>query len=113
MPALQLLRMPWARNVYWVYGLVLGEERETDAVRVCLTCDSRHRDAAVFFSMQNSRVSADGLFLMSATRCQKRLARQGFTFQNGLTISTAQIAEVRTRQGVPGMSVFKRICPLL
>jgi len=97
MPALQLpSEMPWARNVFWVYGIVLGEERETDAVRVMSNLRSRGIEARPFFlGIHEQPVFQQmGLFHDERYPVAERLARQGLYLPNGLTISTAQIAEV-------------------
>ena len=96
-PALQIpSEMPWARNVYWVYGIVLGEERETDAVRVMSHLLSRGIETRPFFlGMHEQPVFHDmGLFRNEHYPVSERLARRGLYLPNGLTISSAQIAEV-------------------
>lgn len=97
MPALQLpAEMPWARNVYWVYGIVLGEEREADAVRVMSHLRSRGIETRPFFlGIHEQPVFHDmGLFRNEHFPVSERLARKGLYLPNGLTISSNQIAEV-------------------
>ena len=96
-PALQLpSEMPWARNVYWVYGIVLGEERETDAVRVMSHLRSRGIETRPFFLGMHEQPVFQGMGLFRNERypVAERLARQGLYLPNGLTISNDQIAEV-------------------
>lgn len=96
-PALQLpSEMPWARNVYWVYGIVLGEERETDAVGIMSHLRSRGIETRPFFlGMHEQPVFHDmGLFRNEHYPVSERLARRGLYLPNGLTISSDQIAEV-------------------
>jgi len=96
-PALQLpSEMPWARNVYWVYGIVLGEERETDAVLVMSHLRSCGIETRPFFlGMHEQPVfHGKGLFRNEHYPVSERLARRGLYLPNGLTISNDQIAEV-------------------
>lgn len=96
-PALQLpSEMPWARNVYWVYGIVLGEERQTDAVRVMSQLRSQGIETRPFFlGMHEQPVFHDmGLFCNHRYPVAERLARRGLYLPNGLGISSDQIAEV-------------------
>jgi perosamine synthetase len=96
-PALQLpSEMSWARNVYWVYGIVLGEERETDAVRVMSQLRSRGIETRPFFlGMHEQPVFHKmGLFCGERYPVAERLAHQGLYLPNGLAISSDQFAKV-------------------
>lgn len=96
-PALQLpSEMPWARNVYWVYGIVLVEERETDAVQVMSQLRSRGIETRPFFLGMHEQPVFHGMYLFRNERypVAERLARRGLYLPNGLAISSDQISEV-------------------
>jgi perosamine synthetase len=96
-PAIQLpSEMPWARNVYWVYGIVLGDERKTDAIQIMSQLLIRGIETRPFFlGMHEQPVFQQmGLFRDERYPVAEHLARQGFYLPNGLTISKDQIAEV-------------------
>ena len=96
-PAIQLpAEMPWAQNVYWVYGIVLGEERETDAAQIMAQLRTWGIETRPFFlGMHEQPVFQHmGLFRDERYPVAGHLARQGFYLPNGLTISKDQVAEV-------------------
>lgn len=96
-PAIQLpIEMPWARNVYWVYGMVLGNERDTDAVQMMTQLRARGIETRPFFlGMHEQPVFHKmGLFCGERYPVAERLALKGFYLPNGLTITDGQIAEV-------------------
>jgi perosamine synthetase len=87
---------PWARHVYWMYGLLLHEETGMDAVRFA----QRLRDHGVetrpfFLGMHEQPVfRARGLFAEEAYPVAERLARQGLYLPSGLALSEAQLEQV-------------------
>jgi perosamine synthetase len=96
-PAIQLpSEMPWARNVYWVCGIVLGEERETDAVQIMSHLRTRSIETRPFFSgMHEQPVFREmGLFKDSSFPVAEKLARRGFYIPNGLSLSDVQLQTV-------------------
>lgn len=96
-PRIQLpSEMSWAHNVYWVYGIVLGEEREADAIQIMSQLRERGIETRPFFlGMHEQPVFQHrGLFLNERYPVAERLARKGFYLPNGLTITDRQIAHV-------------------
>jgi perosamine synthetase len=93
--------MPWAKNVYWVYGIVLGKERDTDAVQVMSalrTCGVETRP--FFWGIHQQPVFNDmGLFNGETYPIAEHLAHRGFYIPTGLGLSPQQqetvIAAVR------------------
>jgi perosamine synthetase len=87
---------PWARNVYWMYGVVLAEEIGLDAVRFA----QRLRDHGVetrpfFLGMHEQPVfHRQGLFSNEQYPVAERLARQGLYLPSGLTLTETQIEQV-------------------
>ena len=93
LPALQLpAEMPWARNVYWVYGMVLGEERETDAEQVMSQLRGQGIETRPFFlGMHEQPVFRQlGLFTGESYPVAELLARRGFYLPSGLTLTNQQ-----------------------
>jgi perosamine synthetase len=96
-PAIQLpSEMPWALNVYWVYGIVLEDERETDALQLMSQLRARGIETRPFFlGMHEQPVFQQmGLFRDEHYPVAERLARRGLYLPNGLAIAGDQIAEV-------------------
>jgi perosamine synthetase len=96
-PGIQLpCEMSWARNVYWVYGIVLGDELEMNGVQLISKLHRRGIETRPFFlGMHEQPVLQNmGLFRDERYPVAERLARQGLYLPNGLGISIDQIAEV-------------------
>jgi len=96
-PAIQLpTEMSWAKNVYWVYGIVLGDERGADAVQVMSQLRSRGIETRPFFlGMHEQPVFQHmGLFCGEHYPVAERLARKGFYIPNGLALTDEEIASV-------------------
>lgn len=88
--------MSWAQNVYWVYGIVLGDERKTDAAQVMQQLRNKGIETRPFFlGMHEQPVfHGMGLFCGDNYPVAERLSRQGFYIPNGLALTNDQIAEV-------------------
>ena len=87
---------PWARNVYWMYGLVVDEERGIDARE--LTCRLRAEGVETrpfFLGMHEQPALRDrGLFLHDRHPVAERLARRGLYLPSGLALTEEQIDRV-------------------
>ncbi len=87
---------PWARQVYWMYGLVLDESTGYDAVSFA----QRLRDNGVetrpfFLGMHEQPVFQQmGLFRGEHYPVTERLARQGLYLPSGLALTEEQLEEV-------------------
>lgn len=86
--------MPWAKNVYWVYGIVLGVERATDAVQVMQLLRNKGIETRPFFlGMHEQPVfHGKGFFVGESYPVAERLARKGFYIPNGLALTDDQIS---------------------
>lgn len=96
-PEIQLpTEMPWAHCVYWVYGMVLGEDRQADAAQIMSQLRTQGIETRPFFlGMHEQPVFQKmGLFQQEHYPVAERLARKGFYLPNGLTITDEQIAQV-------------------
>ena len=86
----------WAKNVYWVYGIVLEEQTGLTAEQM----SARLAEAGVqtrpfFLGMHEQPIFRDmRLFEGERYPVAERLARQGFYVPNGLTLQEGQIDRV-------------------
>ena len=87
---------PWAKNVYWMYGVVLDESRGMDASEFGRRLRERGVDTRPFFlGMHEQPVFWErGLFQGEQYPVAERLARQGLYLPSGLTLTEAQLDQV-------------------
>ena len=90
------IEMSWARNVYWIYGIVLGVNRKIEALQVISQLRTLGVEARPFFwGMHEQPVFRRmGLFAGEAYPVAEKLARKGFYIPNGLSLTSEQITEV-------------------
>jgi perosamine synthetase len=86
---------PWARQVYWMYGLVLVESRGLDAVEFAHRLEALGVQTRPFFlGMHEQPVfRARGLFEGERYPVTERIARQGLYLPSGLALTEAQLEE--------------------
>lgn len=86
-------RMPYADNIYWVYGIVLGEAIAFDAAQAMERLRARGVGTRPFFwPMHEQPVSqAMGLFRNDRYPNAERLARRGFYLPSGVALTREQI----------------------
>ena len=97
LPGLQLpVEEPWARNVYWMYGVVLDEKTGMDAEQFALLLKARGIDSRPFFlGMHEQPVFLDkGLFAGKRFPVAERISRQGLYLPSGLAMSEEQLDQV-------------------
>jgi perosamine synthetase len=97
MQGLQLpVEEPWARNVYWMYGVVLDEAVGMDAVEFARRLAEQGVMTRPFFlGMHEQPVfQRMGLFLDEHYPVAERIARQGFYLPSGMTLAEAQLDQV-------------------
>jgi perosamine synthetase len=84
---------PWAKNVYWMYGVVLGDDVPFDATEFASRLRSRGVDTRPFFlGMHEQPVLRDkGLFNDEHYPVTERIARRGLYLPSGLTITEDDI----------------------
>ncbi len=86
----------WAKNVYWMYGVVIDESTGVDAGRFAK--DLRDNGIATrpfFLGMHQQPVFHKmGLFREESYPISERIAKQGLYLPSGLTLTEAQIDEV-------------------
>jgi perosamine synthetase len=87
---------PWARNIYWMVGLVLSEETGMDAVEFARRLRSLDVDTRPFFlGMHEQPVLRKlGLFKDEAYPVAERIARQGLYLPSGMALTVEQMERV-------------------
>lgn len=96
-PGLQLpVEKPWAKNVYWMYGLVLDPATGLDAHTFAQKLAERGIITRPFFlGMHEQPVFHQmGLFKDEHYPVAEKIARQGLYLPSGLTLTEAQIDQV-------------------
>jgi perosamine synthetase len=96
-PGLELqVQQPWARSVFWMYGLVLREDTGLDAVEFARRLAARGIETRPFFlGMHEQPVLRDrGLFVDEVYPVAERIARQGLYLPSGLSLSESQVDQV-------------------
>ena len=86
----------WARNVYWMYCLILHDRVPFDAEHFASELRKRNIDTRpLFLGMHEQPVLlARGLFAGESYPTAERLARRGLYVPSGLTLTDTQIDEV-------------------
>lgn len=96
-PGLQLpVEETWARQVYWMYGVVLNKNKWLDAVQFARILREKGVETRPFFlGMHEQPVFRDmGLFLDEKYPVSERIARQGLYLPSGLTLTKEQLEQV-------------------
>ena len=87
---------PWAKNVFWVYGILLGKDTVINAAHLTEMLKNRGIETRPFFFGMHEQPAFRnmGLFLNESYPVAEHLGRKGFYIPSGLTISEEQIVEV-------------------
>ncbi len=96
-PTLQLpVEEAWAKQVYWMYGLVLDEATGLNAIEFArLLLEKGIETRPFFLGMHEQPVFQQmGLFTGEKYPVAERIARQGLYLPSGLTLIEAQLDEV-------------------
>jgi perosamine synthetase len=86
----------WARSVYWMYGVVLSDELDMDAVLFALRLKERGIDTRPFFLGMHEQpvLRKRGLFHNEHYPVAERLARRGLYLPSGLSLTEKQLEAV-------------------
>ena len=96
-PHLRLpVERPWARSVFWMYGVVLDESSGMDAVEFAKALAARGVQTRPYFlGMHEQPVfRRRGWFQSDSFPVAERLARQGLYLPSGTALSAEQIDSV-------------------
>ena len=87
---------PWARQVYWMYGLVLDESTGLDAPEFARRLQAEGVETRPFFlGIHEQPVYTNkGLFKGEKYPVADRIARQGLYLPSGVALTQAQLDEV-------------------
>ena len=93
---LPLASTDYAENIYWVYGLVLGESYPFDATELMRRLETRQIGTRPFFWPMHEQPVLRGLGLFAGVRCPvaERIARRGLYIPSGLGIALEEIDRV-------------------
>ena len=86
----------WAKNVYWMYGLVLNDSVPFDALEFARRLREQGIDSRPFFLGMHEQpaLQARGLFQQEVYPVSETLARRGLYIPSGLTLTESQIDRV-------------------
>jgi len=101
----------WAKNVYWMYGIVLDENTGFDAVTFAKKLKDEGIDTRPFFlGMHEQPVFHEiGLFKGEHYSVAKRIAKQGLYLPSGVTLTEKDIdIVVEELKKILGRAVVKR-----
>jgi len=89
---------PWARNVYWMYGIVLSSDTRMDAAVFAQKLKNRGIETRPFFlGMHEQPVfQRQGLFHGERYPVTERIARQGLYLPSGTGLTEEQLVAVST-----------------
>src|SRR5262249_5685658 len=87
---------PWARNVYWMYGVILAEETGMDATHFAQRLREKGVETRPFFlGMHEQPVFHErGLFIKESHPVAECLARRGLYLPSGLALNESQLEQV-------------------
>lgn len=86
-------RMPWAKNVYWMYGILIGKKFGTSRDRLRIALKKKGIETRdFFFPMHRQPVFKKmGLFKNERSPVSDRLSREGLYLPSGATLKTSEI----------------------
>jgi perosamine synthetase len=96
-PGVQLpVEEPWARQVYWMFGVVLDRSTGKDAIEFANQLKAKGVETRPFFlGMHEQPVFHKmGLFRDENHPVAERIARQGLYLPSGLTLTESQLEQV-------------------
>jgi perosamine synthetase len=87
---------PWARNVYWMYGIVLNSSAGLDAAELARRLREAGVDTRPFFLGMHEQpvLNGKGYFRGECYPVAERLGRYGLYLPSGMTLTEAQVEEV-------------------
>jgi len=97
---------PWAKSVYWMYGIVLSEKCGMNNAEFAKCLNEKGIDTRPFFIGMHEQPALKklGLFTGEIYPVTERIARQGLYLPSGLTLTDEQIQTVSS-------AVHEVLCP--
>lgn len=88
--------MEWAKNVYWMYGVVLSDDIEMNAAEFAVQLKKRGIDTRPFFLGMHEQPALlkMGLFKEEHHPVTERIARKGLYLPSGMTLTEFQQEKV-------------------
>ena len=89
---------PWARNIYWMYGVVVAEETGIDAGALAQKLTERGVETRPFFRGMHEQpvFRKRGWFKNESYPVTERLSRRGLYLPSGMALTEEQLAHVAT-----------------
>jgi perosamine synthetase len=89
---LPLRETPYAENIYWVYGLVIGDSYGYDATELMRRLEVRGIGTRPFFWPMHEQPVLQKMGLFSAVQCPvaERIARRGLYIPSGLGMAPGE-----------------------
>lgn len=86
----------WAKNVYWMYGIVLDNKKNIDATELAKRLKREGVDTRPFFLGMHEQPAfhSIGLFNKESYPIAENISRQGLYLPSGLTITEKEVEEV-------------------
>jgi perosamine synthetase len=86
----------WAKNVYWMYGIVLADDIDYDAAELAVRLRQEGVDTRPFFIGMHEQpvLQEKGLFADEHYPVAERIARRGLYLPSGLTLTEEQVETV-------------------
>jgi perosamine synthetase len=93
---LPLAQTDYARNIYWVYGIILGPEVPFDATEAMKRLAAKGVGTRPFFWPMHEQPVLRRLGFCAGVQCPvaERIARRGFYVPSGMALSEAHIRDV-------------------
>jgi perosamine synthetase len=87
---------PWAKNVYWMYAVVLDESTGMDAAEFARRLSGHGIDTRPFFlgMHEQSAFHRRGMFVGERYPVAERIARQGLYLPSGMALTEEQLERV-------------------
>ena len=86
----------YAKNIYWVYGVVLDDKYDLEAAEVMRRLNAKGVGTRPFFWPMHEQPIFKKMGLFHGVSCpvSERIARKGFYIPSGMALSSEQIHQV-------------------
>jgi perosamine synthetase len=93
---LPLQKTTYAENIYWVFGIVLKENKNLDAIQIMKKLLSQGVDCRPFFSPMHTQpvFKRKGMFKDEKYEISEKISKFGFYIPSGIALNSDQIDKV-------------------